>query len=153
MDPLDGRILSALQENGRMTNQQIAERVGLSASACLRRIRTLEATGVIEGYGVRLSMRALGYPQTVFVEITLTSQQGADLERFEAAASRTPQIMDIHLMSGDADYLLRLAVRDTADYERLHREVLTNLPGVHRIRSSFALRTVSKRAALPIAIV
>jgi Lrp/AsnC family leucine-responsive transcriptional regulator len=149
-DPIDRAILAALQEDGRLSNVELAERVGLSQSACLRRVRQLEERGVIEDYVAVISQSAAGRPQNVFVQITLEKQQNRDLEAFEKAVVAHPQVLECYLMSGDSDYLLRVIVADASDYERLHNEVLTRLPGVQRLRSSFALRTVMKRTAIPL---
>jgi Lrp/AsnC family leucine-responsive transcriptional regulator len=150
MDRIDRRILGELQEDGRMTNAQLAERVHLSPSACLRRVRRLEDEGVIEGYVMLVDQGASGRPTNIFVEITLHSQSEESLDGFEQAVISCPEVMECYLMSGDADYLLRVAAADTADYERIHRTELARLPGVARIRTSFALRTVCKKTALPV---
>ena len=150
IDTLDHAILGALQENGRISNADLAQLVGLSQSACLRRVRTLENGGIIEGYAALLNQAVSGRPQSVFVQITLVSQEGHDLEEFEAHVIERPEVMECYLMTGDADYLLRVIVKDAADYERLHREFLTRLPGVDRVKSSFALRVVRKRSAIPL---
>lgn len=145
LDRLDRRILDVLQENGRITNQELAERVNLSPSACLRRVRRLEDGGVIDRYVTLLDPRAIGRPIDVFIEISLRGQSGDQLDAFERAVVECPAVMECHLMAGDADYLLRVAVADAGDYERIHREQLSRLPGVARMRTSFALRTVCKR--------
>lgn len=145
LDPRDRRILHLLQADGRMTNAALAEAVGLSASACHRRVARLEAAGIIEGYGARLDPGRLGRPTSVFVEVRLTSQQEGGLDAFEAAVRDSPEVIECYLMGGEADYLLRLAVADMADYERLHRQFLARLPGVATLRSSFAIRTVCRR--------
>jgi Lrp/AsnC family transcriptional regulator, leucine-responsive regulatory protein len=133
-----------------MTNAALAERVHLSPSACLRRVRRLEDEGVIEGYVMLVDQGAVGRPTNIFVEITLHSQSEEALDAFEQAVAACPDVMECYLMSGDADYLLRVAAADTADYERIHRTHLARLPGVARIRTSFALRTVCKKTALPV---
>lgn len=146
-DPIDRAILAALLSDGRITNAALAERVGLSQSACLRRLRLLEESGVIDGYGARVNEAALGKGNSVFVQISLERQQEEDLRRFEEKVRACPDILECYLMSGDQDYLLRVAITDGADYERVHNQVLTALPGVARVRSSFAIRTVAKRYA------
>ena len=133
-----------------MTNAALAERVHLSPSACLRRVRRLEDEGVIEGYVMLVDQGAVGRPTNIFVEITLHSQSEEALDAFEQAVAACPDVMECYLMSGDAYYLLRVADADTADYERIHRTHLARLPGVARIRTSFALRTVCKKTALPV---
>ena len=150
LDALDAAILSQLQKNGRISNADLAERVGLSQSACLRRVRALEETGIVEGYTALVNQAVSGRPQSVFVQITLESQESHDLEAFEAHVTERPEVMECYLMTGDADYLLRVIVKDAADYERLHREFLTRLPGVDRVKSSFALRTVQKKNEIPL---
>lgn len=146
LDRLDRKLLSLLQGDGRISNTELAQRVGLSQSACLRRVQRLEEAGVIEGYSARLSQAALGKSDTVFIEITLDSQSEAVLDAFERAVAVSPDILECHLMAGDYDYLLRVAVADTADYERVHRKQIAAFPHVARIRSNFALRCVSRRA-------
>jgi Lrp/AsnC family leucine-responsive transcriptional regulator len=130
-----------------MTNADLAERIHLSPSACLRRVRRLEDEGVIEGYVMLVDQAAIGRPSSIFVEITLNSQSEESLNAFEAAVQESPDIMECYLMSGEADYLLRVVAADTADYERVHK-ILVRIPGVARTRSSFVLRTVSKKTAL-----
>ena len=125
-----------------MTNADLADRVGLSASACLRRVRGLEEAGVIAGFVLLVDPQAIGRPVDVFVEIALETQAEHSLDDFEAAVADCPEVMSCHLMAGDFDYIVHLAVEDTADYERIHKQYLSRLPGVARIRSSFAIRTV-----------
>jgi len=151
LDRIDRTILRLLQNDGRMTNAQLAELVHLSASACLRRVKRLEEVGVISGYVALLDPASVGRGTTVFVEIHLESQREDLLERFEAAAGEIPEVMGCHLMAGDADYLLRLAVAGVSDYERVHTAHLARLPGVVRVRSSFALRSVWDRTTHDIA--
>ncbi len=149
MDKLDHAILNALQLNGRQSNSDLAKHVGLSESACLRRVRQLEDSGIIDHYSARLNPAALDLPGTVFVRVSLDRQQDDQLDQFEAAVKSVPEVMDCYLMSGDVDYLIRVVVRDAPDYERLHH-IITRLPGVARVHSSFALRTVLKRSNLPL---
>ena len=144
-DRIDRTILRLLQADGRMTNTQLAELIHLSASARLRRVKRLEELGVISGYVAIIDPATVGRGTTVFVEIHLESQREDLLERFEAAAGEIPEVMGCHLMAGDADYLLRLAVSGVGDYERVHTAHLARLPGVVRVRSSFALRSVWDR--------
>lgn len=150
LDRSDRAILSQLQEDGRLSNVELARRVNLSESACLRRVKLLEEAGVIDRYATLLNQKAVGLPDSVLVEVSLTREQQEDLDAFENAVRRLPEVMECYLMSGEYDYLLRVVVADTADYERIHREHITRLPGVLRVRSSFALRTVTKKTALPI---
>ena len=145
LDTIDQSILDELQRNGRVTNLELADRVGLSPSACLRRVRTLEDAGVIVGYRALIDRAVLGRSTSVFVEITLSSQEESVLDAFEAAVADHPAVMSCHLMAGDADYIVHVACEDVNHYEQLHRTHLAQLPGVARIRSSFALRTVVER--------
>ncbi len=125
-----------------MTNTELADRVNLSASACLRRVRALEKASIISGYTAVVNAAALGRPTTVFVEISLSSQEEGHLDAFEEAIKGCPEVQGCHLMSGESDYLVQLACADVGDYERIHRTQLAILPGVSRLRSSFALREV-----------
>ena len=148
-DAIDTAILNALQLDGRLSNVDLAEKVGLSESACLRRVKALDASGVITHYAAHLSEQAVGLPGTVFVRVSLSSQREQELDTFEDAVRHVPEVMDCYLMSGDVDYMIRVVVRDAPDYERIHH-TLTSLPGVDRVHSSFALRTVLRRSRLPI---
>jgi DNA-binding Lrp family transcriptional regulator len=145
LDTLDRAILAALVENGRLSQVELAERVPLSPTAIARRIRALEDAHVIEGYQARLSRRALGLEMTIVVAIALKNQSEALLAEFEKAVAAAPSIVSCHLMSGEDDYLLTILARDLADYERIHKEELSRLPGVTRLKSSFALREVKAR--------
>jgi len=148
LDRIDRRILKELQEDGRMTNVDLADKVGISAPPCLRRVRALEESGLIEGYTAVLNQQKAGYPVNVFVNITLDRQAQAGLEAFETAARKIPEVMECYLMTGDFDYVIRVVVADLADFERLHQQ-LTRLPSVARVHSSFAVRTVTRATALP----
>lgn len=150
IDIADKRLLSHLQAHGRATNVELAEAAHLSESACFRRVRALEAEGVITGYMATVEPRAVGLGLSVFVSITLASQAQDVLAAFEAAVVEAPEIMECHLMTGQADYVLRVVAADMDDLERLHATRLTRLPGVARINSSIALRTVVRRTALPL---
>ncbi len=147
LDAVDRAILTDLQRDGRMTNAELATSIGLSPSATLRRSRALEQRGVIEGYVALVAPTAVGRGTTVFVEITLDTQSEARLDRFEAAIVGCPEVAACHLMAGDADYLVQVACADVEDFERVHRDWLSKLPGVARIRSAFALRAVCQRTA------
>lgn len=150
IDKTDHAILHELQQDGRLSNVALATRVNLSESACLRRVKMLESAGVVERYTMLVSQESVGLPGNVFVEISLDNQQQQQLEAFEKSICQVPEVMECYLMSGDYDYLLRVVVADTADYERIHHQSLTRLPGVARVRSSFALRTVTKKTKIPI---
>ena len=150
MDRADRRILHYVQIDAKISNASLAEHVQLSESACSRRLQKLEQNGILTGYVGLVDQTKAGYPDNVFVQITLHSQQQRDLEAFELAVSELPEVMECYLMSGDADYLLRVIVRDARDYERVHSQHLTRLPGVARVQSSFSLRTVTKKTEIPI---
>jgi len=150
MDKTDRDLLHHLQIDGRISNSALAERVNLSESACLRRVKRLEDSGMLRGYVALVDQSMAGYPDNVFVHITLHSQQQTDLAGFEAQVALMPEVMECYLMSGESDYLLRVIVNDARDYERLHSQHLTRLPGVARVHSSFALRTVVKKTEMPV---
>jgi Lrp/AsnC family transcriptional regulator, leucine-responsive regulatory protein len=150
LDRYDRALLQVLQREGRITNSELAARVHLSESACLRRVRALEGAGLIEGYAAVINQQRAGCPVNVFVSITLERQERADLRAFEDAIRKVPEVMECYLMSGEYDYLVRVVVADTADFERVHSQHLTSLPHVARVHSSFALRTVQKSRELPI---
>ena len=151
LDAIDRRILETLQKQGRLSNQELSERVGLSPSASHRRVQRLEEEeGYIKGYVALLDPRKLGRTTTVFVEITLAGQADEVLDAFEKAVARIPEVLECHLMSGSADFLLKVAALDTEDFARIHRRSLATIPGVQGIQSSFALRTVRQTTALPV---
>jgi DNA-binding Lrp family transcriptional regulator len=142
MDRIDRKILDLLAADSRLTGEQLGERVGLSPSAAHRRVKALEESGAILGYRARLSRAARGNPSTVFVQVTLTDQRQATMLAFEEALARTPQVAEAYLMSGQSDYLIKVLVRDDDSYERIHREILSALPGVQRLVSQFTIRTL-----------
>lgn len=148
-DEIDHSIIAALQKDGRLSNVQLAQMVNLSESACLRRVKMLERSGVIDRYVMLVNQAASGKPDNVFIQITLDRQQQEDFQHFENAIRAIPEVMECYLMTGTSDYLVRVVVRDTSDYERLHTKYLTRLPGVVRVQSSFALRTVTKKTQIP----
>ena len=150
LDNIDRRILTALQNNARISNVELARMVGLSPSPCLRRVKTLEDCGVIQRYVSLLDQGAVGFPVSVFVNVTLERQVESALEQFEAAIGQRPEVLECYLMTGDADYLLRVVTSDLASYERFLVDHLTRIPGVSSIKSSFALKQVSYRTALPL---
>ena len=149
-DKQDKIILSLLQLSGNLPLADLAEKAGLSASSCHRRIKLLEEQGVITGYSATLNRKAIGLANEFFVEVSLNAQSEDVLERFEKAVARVPEILECHLMSGQFDYLLRVVAKDAEDYERIHRTRLGRLPGVQRIQSSLALRTVKDWAGYPV---
>ena len=148
LDELDHSILSTLQEDGRLSNADLAVKIGLSASACHRRVRLLENDGFIDRYVAIVNRELVGRGVSVFVEVSLESQREELLDSFEAAVSKIPHVMSCHLMAGNADYLVHVTCADVADYETIHREHMAVLPGVTSIRSSFAIRTVIDTTAL-----
>ncbi|THJ35178.1 Lrp/AsnC family transcriptional regulator [Lampropedia aestuarii] len=149
MDQLDKKILAQLQRNSRASLQEIGQAVGLSPTPCWSRIRKMEDSGVIEGYTVRLNAQALGLQDTVLIQVTLDSHSDNTLEAFGEMLAAIPEVVEAHLVSGDYDYLLRVVVRDTRDYERFLREKLYHIKGIRHSRSSFVLRTL-KTAQLPL---
>ena len=150
LDRYDRTLLRLLQQDARMTNTALAARVNLSESACLRRVRALEESGLIEGYTALVDQQRAGFAVNVFVNITLDRQSQTGLEAFESAVRRIPEVMECYLMTGEHDYLLRLVVSDLADFERIHNQHLTRLPSVARVHSSFAMRTVTRSRTLPL---
>ncbi len=150
LDAIDRAILSELQSDGRLSNQDLAQRVHLSPSACLRRVKQLEDAGVIAQYVALLNAKAVGAHGTSFTIINLASMNNNLLESFEQAVKQEPQILDCYYVAGSNDYLIRFAYRDAEDLERFHTEVLMRLPGVERSNSMLVLRTVKKTTALPV---
>lgn len=150
MDRGDVVLLEALQQDSSRSIAELAEATGMSSSACHRRIKSLEAAGLIVGYAARLDPHRLGLKLLAFVEITLTSQSREAMDRFEAAVLDYDDILDCHLMSGNADYLLRVAASDLEQYDRIHRDCLARLPGVSAMRSAFAIRRIKHWAGYPI---
>lgn len=150
LDAIDRRILDRLQDNGRISNVDLANDVGISSSPCWRRVRELEKRGVISGYVALVDAAAVGLPVSVFVQVTLERQIEAALETFEAAVKARPEVMECYLMTGDADYLLRIVVSDLPTYEAFLKDHLTRIPGIANIKSSFALNQVKYRTSLPL---
>ncbi len=150
MDSIDRHILRVLQEEGRLSNVDLAERVGLTPAPCLRRVRALEEARVIQKYAALVDSGTLNLGVTVFAQVTLDKQVKDQLEVFERSVREWPQVMDCYLMTGDSDYLLRIVLPDVEAYERFLNEALTQVPGVASIRSSFALRQVKYSTALPL---
>ena len=150
LDTLDLRILAQLQQDGSLTNVELARRVHLSPSPCLARVRALEAGGVIERYVALASAKLLGLGLNVFISISLKSQAKEALAAFEQRIAEHDEVMECYLMTGDSDYLIRVAVPDIAALERFILEQLTPIPGIEKIRSSFALKQVRYKTALPL---
>jgi Lrp/AsnC family transcriptional regulator, leucine-responsive regulatory protein len=150
LDEIDRKILRHLQEEARISNADLADRVGLSPAPCLRRVRTLEEGRVIRKYVTLLDPAAVNLGVTVFVQISLDLQVEDRLEIFERAVMRRPEVLECYLMTGDADYLVRVVVPDVAAYERFLKDTLTRIEGVAGIKSSFALKQVKYSTVLPI---
>jgi Lrp/AsnC family leucine-responsive transcriptional regulator len=152
MDALDLRILERLQQHARISNVELAKAVNLSPSPCLARVRALEAAGYINRYVTLLDPKRLGLTVSVLVQVTLEKQIEPALETFEKAVRERPEVMECYLMTGDADYLLRVLVADVPAFERFILEFLSRVPGVGNIKSSFALKQVKYQTALPLPI-
>ena len=150
LDEIDRRILAVLQNNARVANVDLARQVGVSTSPCWRRVRELEETGVISRYVTLVDPVALGLQVNIFVQVTLEKQIEAALEQFERAVLARPEVMECYLMTGDADYHLRVGVEDLSAYERFLMDQLTRVQGIANIRSSFALKQVKYTTALPL---
>ena len=145
----DVEIISVLEENSRASLQEIGARVGLSSTPCWNRIKKMEAAGVIEGYTVRVNPQIMGYRESVIVQVTLDSHSDETLFEFGRQLEKIPEVLEASLVSGDYDYYIRIAVKDTRDYERLLRESLYRIPGIRQTKSTFVLRTL-KSATLPL---
>ena len=150
LDELDFAVLKNLQEHARMSNVELADRIGLSPAPCLRRVQALERAGVIRKYVALLNPNAVARGVTVFVQISLDLQVGGRLDAFERQITQRDEVLECYLMTGDSDYLLRVVVPDVAAYERFLKEALTQIEGVVGIKSSFALRQVKYSTALPL---
>lgn len=140
IDETDRKILRALRTDGRLTNLKLAEQVGLSPTPCWNRVKALEDAGVIEGYAALLNQKALGLPDTVMIEVTLEHHDDDTLARFGEAITRLPQVVEAFLVTGEYDYLIKVAVAGTEGYEEFLRKRLYKLPGVRHSRSTFVLK-------------
>lgn len=150
LDAFDHRLLAALQDNGRLTNQEAGEKIGLSASQCSRRRLALEQAGVIAGYNARLSAPALGLNLLVLIQVTLAAHSGDNARRFRDLVASTDEIQEAYAVTGDADYQLKAIVADLPDLTRLVNEVLLAHPSVSRVRSSIVLDRLKETARLPL---
>lgn len=150
IDAVDRRILAELQNDGRMTNQELSEKIGLSPSPCLRRLKQLENDGVITRYVALVDPDQLGLGVTAFVRVRLDQQDDRHLNRFEAAVADFPEVMECYLMTGDSDYQLRVLVEDLKAFEDFMRQKLTRIEGVAQLTTGFALRPVVYRTNLPV---
>ncbi len=150
LDEIDRKILSELQADARLTNSELADRVGLSPSPCLRRLRNLEKAGVINRYVALVDQEKVGLPVSVFVSIQLERQREEELDKFDREVSRHPEVLECYLMTGTRDYLLRVVTSDLSAYERFLKEKLTRIDGVASIQSSFALKQIKYTNTLPL---
>ena len=144
LDTIDRRILAVLQDDARLSLAETGSRVGLSTTACWTRIKRMEEAGVIKGYSIRIDPAAVGFAETVIVQVLLESHSDETLAAFGKALAAIPEVTEAFLISGDYDYLIRIAVRDTRDYERLLREQLYRIPGIRHSKSSFVLRKLKE---------
>lgn len=150
MDAIDNKIIDALQQNGRLSNQELADKVGLSPSPCLRRVRNLEKEGVLIGYTALVDQDKYGLPLTVFVHIRLERHSDDCIKEFEEGIERLDQVMECYLMTGQSDYLLHVLARDLKDYEIFVRDKISTIPGIAGIDSSFVFGQVKKKTTFPI---
>jgi DNA-binding Lrp family transcriptional regulator len=149
-DATDRKLLRELQRDSHRSVQTLGDVVGLSPSACHRRIKALEEAGLIVGYRAELNAPGLGFTMQLFIAVELTSQSETALEAFEAAVQDIPEVLECHLMAGQSDYILRVICQGHEDFERLHRRLSARLPGVARIHSNMSIRQVKARTGLPI---
>ncbi len=152
LDRIDRRILRDLQEDGRMTNVELARRAGISAPPCLRRVRALEEAGFIRGYHADLNPEALGFGVTVFAQVGLTSQAEADLRRFEEQVMGWPLVRECHMLAGETDFLLKIVAEDWDAYQKFLTQQLTTTPNVNHVKTALAIRTAKQRPGVPIEI-
>ncbi len=152
LDRIDRRILRDLQDDGRMTNVELAKRAGISAPPCLRRVRALEESGFIRGYHADIAPDALGFGVTVFAHVGLSSQAEADLNRFEALVDSWPMVRECHMLAGETDFLLKVVAPDWDAYQKFLTTQLTAAPNVSHVKSSLAIRTSKHRPGVPIDI-
>jgi Lrp/AsnC family leucine-responsive transcriptional regulator len=150
LDTVDLRILRELQDDGSLTNVELARRVHLSPSPCLARVKAMEAAGVISKYVALADPKAVGLGLSVFINISLKEQSRESLAGFERRIAEHDEVMECYLMTGDSDYLIRVAIADIQALERFILEQLTPIPGIEKIRSSFALKQVRYKTALPL---
>ncbi|WP_390959960.1 Lrp/AsnC ligand binding domain-containing protein [Pseudomonas moorei] len=150
LDNYDRAILEALQRDGRLTNVELAEEIGLSASPCLRRVRNLEEAGVIRGYQATLDAEVVGLGMTVFVGVKVERHHEVEAEKFQTTVLALPEVVSAFLVSGESDFLLQVVVPDLRRYERFLTSVLLKLPGVRDIRSNFAIKSIKPQGPLPL---
>jgi len=152
LDRIDRRILADLQEQGRMTNVDLAKRAGISAPPCLRRVRALEKSGYIRGYHADLNAEALGYAVTIFAQVGLNSQAEQDLKAFEALVSSWPQVRECHMLAGETDFLLKVVAEDWDSYQKFLTTQLTAAPNVSHVKSSLSIRTSKYAPGVPVQV-
>jgi DNA-binding Lrp family transcriptional regulator len=152
LDPIDIKLLSELQANGRVTNVELAEKVGLTAPPCLRRMRTLEQEGVIRSYHANIDPAALGYTITVFAMVSLKSQAEADLKEFENHVLSLPDVRECHMLNGEIDFILKILARDLQSFQELLTSQLTSAPNVSSVKTSLTIRTAKDEPGVPIAM-
>lgn len=150
LDSIDREILHILQSDGRITNVELAQRVGLTAPPCLRRVRALEESGVIRGYHADLSAQALGWPITVFAMVSLKSQAEADLQSFESYVGDLPQVRECHMLNGEIDFMLKLVAHDLPGFQQFLTEKLTSAPNVASVKTSLTIRTSKSEIGVPV---
>ena len=152
LDRNDRRILHDLQEKGRMTNVELAKRLGISAPPCLRRVRALEKAGLIKGYHAEVNAEALGFAVTVFAQVGLSSQVESDLRAFEALMASYPEVRECHMLAGEADFLLRIVASDWDAYQRFLTTKLTPAPNVNHVKTALAIRSSKTKPGVPIIV-
>lgn len=152
LDKIDRKILFHLQQDGRMTNVELAQKAGISAPPCLRRVRALEEAGYVRGYHAVLDPQAMGYGVTVFANVKLLSQAENDLKRFEALILSWPLVRECHMLAGETDFLLKIVAKDWDDYQKFLTEKLTAAPNVTSVKSSLAIRPAKDEPGVPIDI-
>ncbi len=150
LDRIDRRILRALQAEGRITNVELARRAGISAPPCLRRVRALEEAGIIRGYHADLAAEALGYEVGVFAQVGLSSQAETDLRAFEELVATWPEVREAYMLTGDADFLLKIVAADWDSYQRFLSAKLTSAPNVSHVKSALILRVSKNEPGIPI---
>ncbi|MBV8970932.1 MAG: Lrp/AsnC family transcriptional regulator [Sphingomonadaceae bacterium] len=150
LDPIDRVILTHLQAEGRITNVELAERAGLTAPPCLRRVRTLEEAGVIRGYHADLDPQALGWGVTVFAMVSLKSQAEEDLRAFEEHVAALPEVRECHMLNGEIDFILKVVARDLPAFQRFLTRELTSAPNVEHVRTSLTIRASKVLAGVPV---
>src|SRR5579862_7906287 len=152
LDKIDRRILDELQNDGRMTNVELARRAGISAPPCLRRVRALEEAGLIRGYHAEVNAEALGYAVTVFAHVGLASQAEPDLKAFEALVATWPEVREAHMLASETDFILKIVAVDWDSYQRFLTTTLTAAPNVSHVKSSLAIRSSKYEAGVPVVV-